>query len=35
VGGRQLQRVWQTPAPQTLDEDLAQLPGAISDVFAE
>lgn len=35
VGGAALQRVWQTPAPQTLDEDLATLPGELTDVFAE
>jgi prevent-host-death family protein len=35
VGGSQLQRVWETPAPQTLDDDLAKLPGEITDVFAD
>jgi prevent-host-death family protein len=35
VGGQALQRVWRTPAPQTLDDDLAKLRGEISDVFAE
>ena len=35
VGGAALQRVWQTPAPQTLDEDLATLPGELTDVLAE
>lgn len=35
VGGPALQRVWQTPAPQTLAEDLAKLPGAMTDVFAD
>jgi prevent-host-death family protein len=34
VRGTALQRVWHTPAPQTLDEDLAKLPGEITDVFA-
>ncbi len=35
VSGALLQRVWQAPAPQTLDDDLATLPGEIADVFAE
>lgn len=35
VAGPALQRIWQTPAPQTLDADLAQLPGEIADVYAE
>ncbi len=35
VGGPTLQRVWQTPAPHTLDEDLATLPGELRDPFAE
>jgi prevent-host-death family protein len=35
VGGSALQQVWQTPAPQTLDEDLAKLPGELADTFAE
>jgi prevent-host-death family protein len=35
VGGAVLQRVWQTPAPTTLDEDLARLPGDLADAFAE
>jgi prevent-host-death family protein len=35
VEGTQLQRVWQTPAPETLEEDLAKLPVEITDVFAE
>ncbi|MDQ3874620.1 MAG: type II toxin-antitoxin system prevent-host-death family antitoxin [Actinomycetota bacterium] len=30
----ELLRVWQGPAPQTLDEDLARLPSALGDVFA-
>ena len=34
VGGPALQQVWQTPAPQTLDADLAKLPGDIADLFA-
>ena len=35
VGGPALQRVWQTPAPQTLGEDLTKLPGELADAFAE
>lgn len=35
VAGPALQRIWQTPAPQTLDADLAHLPGEIADVYAE
>jgi len=35
VRGPALQRVWQTPAPETLEDDLAKLPGEIADVFAE
>ncbi len=35
VGAAALQRVWQTPAPQTLDEDLGRLPGELTDVFVE
>lgn len=35
VGGPALQRVWQTPAPQELEDDLARLPAGIADVFAE
>lgn len=34
VGGSDLRRVWKTPAPQTLDEDLAKLPGLLVDPFA-
>ncbi len=34
VGGPRLQRVWQTPAPQTLEDDLARLPGGLVDPFA-
>lgn len=33
VSGAGLQRVWQTPPPQTLDADLALLPGGIVDPF--
>lgn len=32
VGGATLQRVWETTAPQTLDEDLATFPGELTDV---
>lgn len=35
VRGPALQRVWQTPAPGTLERDLARLPGTIVDVFGE
>lgn len=35
VGGPGLQRVWNTPAPQTLDDDLAAFPAEIADLFAE
>jgi prevent-host-death family protein len=34
VGGGALARVWQTPVPETLDADLARLPGVIRDPFA-
>jgi prevent-host-death family protein len=35
VGGPALQRVWQTPAPQTFDDDLGRFPGELGDAFAE
>lgn len=35
VEGPALQRVWRTDAPQTLEADLAKLPGEITDLFAE
>jgi len=35
VSGPALERVWQTPAPQTLADDLEKLPGGIADAFAE
>jgi prevent-host-death family protein len=35
VAGPALQRIWETPAPQTLDADLARLPGEIADVFGQ
>jgi prevent-host-death family protein len=34
VSGPGLARVWQTPAPQTLDADLERFPGDLSDPFA-
>lgn len=33
VSGAGLQRVWQTPPPQTLDADLSLLPGGLVDPF--
>lgn len=35
VGGRALQGVWRTPAPQTLEDDLARLPGELTDAFSD
>jgi prevent-host-death family protein len=35
VSGPALERVWGTPAPRTLDDDLARFPSAIRDPFAE
>ena len=35
VAGPALQQVWQSAAPQTLDDDLARLPGALADAFGE
>lgn len=35
VSATDLQRVWQTPAPQTLEDDLARLSGALVDPFAD
>ena len=35
VRGPELQRIWQTPAPETLPADLKRLPGEITDVFAD
>lgn len=35
VGGPALQRVWNMPAPQTLDHDLAKFPAEIADLFAK
>jgi prevent-host-death family protein len=34
VEGVALQRIWQTPAPQTLSDELKRLPGEIADPFA-
>jgi prevent-host-death family protein len=35
VKGPALQRVWQTPPPETLAADLAMLPGEVADAFGE
>jgi prevent-host-death family protein len=35
VEGPELQRVWETPAPETLEDDLAKLPVDMTDLFAE
>jgi prevent-host-death family protein len=35
VRGAELQRVWQTPAPETLDRDLTRISGDLADVFAK
>lgn len=35
VSGPALQQIWQTPVPQTLDDDLARFPGELADAFAE
>ena len=35
VDGPALQRVWNTPAPQTLDDDLEKFPAEIADLLAE
>ncbi|HEX5582668.1 type II toxin-antitoxin system prevent-host-death family antitoxin [Gaiella sp.] len=34
VSGANLQRIWQTPAPETLEDDLATFPGSLCDPFA-
>ena len=34
VSGPALARVWETPAPQTLGEDLERFPGDLADPFA-
>jgi prevent-host-death family protein len=33
VSGPDLARIWQTPAPQTLDEDLEGFPAELADPF--
>lgn len=35
VHGPALQRVWETSAPETLEADLAKLPGGIVDLFTD
>jgi prevent-host-death family protein len=35
VGGAALQRVWRTPAPETLEDDLTRLPAEVADRFTE
>ena len=34
VSGPELDRVWATPVPQTLGEDLQRFPGELADPFA-
>ena len=34
VSGPGLQRIWETPASKTLEDDLARLPGVLGDPFA-
>ncbi len=34
VSSPQLDEIWNTPAPLTLDEDLERLPGDLADPFA-
>jgi prevent-host-death family protein len=34
VSGPQLAKVWETPVPKTLAEDLEQFPGELTDPFA-
>jgi prevent-host-death family protein len=34
VGGPELAKIWDTPAPQTLADDLESFPGALVDPFA-
>jgi prevent-host-death family protein len=34
VSGHELARIWDTPAPHTLDEDLERFPGELADPFA-
>ena len=33
VGGDDLARLWQTPTPETLDDDLARFPADLADPF--
>jgi prevent-host-death family protein len=33
VGGADLARVWQTPTPETLEDDLARFPAELADPF--
>jgi antitoxin (DNA-binding transcriptional repressor) of toxin-antitoxin stability system len=33
VSGRDLARLWESPTPQTLAEDLERLPGELGDPF--
>lgn len=33
VSGPELTKIWQTPAPRTLDEDLERFPGELADPF--
>lgn len=35
VKGAALQRVWQTPPPETLADDLTRIPGEIADIFGQ
>ena len=34
VSGPELAKIWQTPAPETLDQDLEAFPGELADPFA-
>jgi prevent-host-death family protein len=34
VSGPELQRVWETPAPKTLEDDLETFPAELTDPFA-
>jgi prevent-host-death family protein len=34
VSGRELDKVWDTPAPETLAQDLERFPGELDDPFA-
>lgn len=35
VDGPRLQRIWNTAAPETLDDDLAKFPADVADLFIE